>query len=253
MSSKIPEDINTCCTVRGKRCVCIPYDDAYMIAAQVMAILSVAVAWIWWPTGLLNIIAFILFQIPWCCRQTSGTLKVSVFVAALTCLSMVGLGLKILFMWSEASDCYVFTGDLYYSGGKNRGDWCPELLWAVIAFGCAAMWGAGTICMLIFLASGRHAKWETHYGKKVEESTDGSSPDVESAPTDESAELQQYPTEGSPEIYQSPTGDSPPAEIITGDVDDNRTIEIHEAILVPDDYSGVDILTPDHIYKDVNI
>ena len=115
------------------------------------------------------------------------------------------------------------------------------------------MWGAGTICMLIFLASGRHAKWETHYGKKVEESTDGSSPDVESAPTDESAEIQQSPTEDSPEIYQSPTGDSPPAEIITGDVDDNRTIEIHEAILVPDDYSGVDILTPDHIYKDVNI
>jgi len=254
MNSKIPEDIKTCCTIRGKRCVCIPYDDAYMIAAQVMAILSVSVAWIWWPTGLLNIIGFILFQVPWCCRQTSGAMKVSVFVAALTCLSMVGLGLKILFMWSEASDCYVFTGDLYYSRGKNRSDWCPELLWAVIAFGCAAMWGSAMICMLVFLASGRHEKWETHYSNEVEEPTDhGSSLDVESAQTDESPEIQQPPVESSPEIHLFPDGDSPRAEIITGEVDDNRTIEIHEAILVPDDYSGIDILTPDHIYKEDNV
>lgn len=253
MSKKIPEEINTCCSIRGRRCVCMPYDDAYLIAAQVLAIFSTSVAWIWWPTGILNIVGFILFQIPWCCRQTPGALKVSVTVAALTCLCMVGLGLKILFLWSEASDCYVFTGDLYYPGKYGHTDWCNELLWAILAFGCAAIWGAATHCMIVFLASGRHAKWETYYSNNVEESTDDSSPDVESFPTDESPELQQSLSEDSPEIQLSSARAPPPAEITTAELDDNRTIEIHEAILVPDDYSGVDILTPDHIYKDVNV
>lgn len=209
-----------------------PYDDAYLIASQLLAILSLSVAWIWWATGIVNIVGMLLFQIPWCCRQRKGALYITVAVGALTSLSMLGLGLYILFYLQYASDCYAFSGDIRF----GRKDWCNEILWASIAFGCAAIWGAATHCMLVFVRSGRHAKWEKYYSTNVEDSTEHDSPGVERSPTEESLEIE----------------DPPRAETVISETD-NRTVEIHEAILVPDDYSDVDVLVPDHIYKDVGV
>ena len=179
----------------------------------------------------------LLFQIPWCCRQRKGTLYITVAVGALTSLSMLGLGLYILFYLKYASDCYAFSGDIYY----GRKDWCNEILWATIAFGCAAIWGAATHCMLVFVRSGRHTKWEKYYTTNVEDSTEHDSPEVERSPTEESLEIEGAPME-----------EPPQAETVISEMD-NRTVEIHEAILVPDDYSDVDVLVPDHIYKDIDV
>lgn len=214
-----------------------PYDDAYLIAAQLLAISSLSVAWVWWATGIVNIVGMLLFQIPWCCRQRRGAMYFMVAVGALTSLSMISLGLYILFDLQYASECYAFSGDIEY--GKK--DWCNEILWASIAFVCAVIWGAATHCMLVFVGTGRHAKWEKYHSTNVEDSTERDSPEVERSQTEESLEIEGAPIE-----------DPPQAETVISEMD-NRTVEIHEAILVPDDYSDIDVLVPDHIYKNVDV
>jgi hypothetical protein len=84
-------------------------------------------------------------------------------VAAITCTIA---GIVMLVVWKDQVNCSVWrlTGggnwslwnDDYYSDY----DYCEEGKWAVVAFVSALLWFVTSGCILYFVKSGRHTKWE---------------------------------------------------------------------------------------------
>jgi len=56
-------------------------------------------------------------------------------------------------------DDFVSSGDVR-SAGRVKPDYCQEGIWAVVAFVTALLWFVTSGCILYFVKSGRHAKWE---------------------------------------------------------------------------------------------
>jgi hypothetical protein len=170
-----PEGIDGCCHVRGRRCFCLPYDDPWMITAQILSIVAVFISWIWWASWIVSIVGMVLLQVVWCCRQTRGTLVVSAAVAISSAVASVGVGIWVLVVWARYTRCeplalyawsYDDDIDEYYWSGKHD-DRCYEGRWAAISFVCGVLWMGIAFCILKFLLGGRHAKWEEKHGAPV--------------------------------------------------------------------------------------
>ena len=136
-----------------------------MIAAQVISIAAFLISWVWWVTFAIGLIALLLLQIIWCCRQTKAGFLASAAVSALAALMCVVSGIIMLVAWKDATWCdpFIFInqdmGDDYYNHNRDR-DYCQEGAWATVAFVSGALWFAVTGCIIYFLKSGRHTKWE---------------------------------------------------------------------------------------------
>lgn len=150
-----------------------PYDDAWVISAQILAIVAIFLSWMWWVTFLVGIGGLVMFQLPWCCRQNKGAMYGAVAIATFVSLSNIGLGIYCLVAWKHVTDCYPFDMSSYTStyireGEDEPRDWCQEEAWAIVAFVCSAFWLATAVCMFVFVKSGRHAKWEDKHTPDIE-------------------------------------------------------------------------------------
>jgi len=156
-----PDGIDRCCNVRGKRCMCLPYDDAFFITSQILTIVALFLSWIWWVTFLVSIVGMVLYQVPWCCRQNAGALFGSAMAAALAAAGSLTVAIYVLVAWRNRTWCnpFVFLSD-DYPFDNSYYDYCQEEAWGSIAFVCAFLWAAASGCMMYFVFSGRHAKWE---------------------------------------------------------------------------------------------
>jgi len=139
-----------------------------MISAQVLSIVACLASWLWWPTMAISLVAMALHQVVWCCRVPR--------VAAIRCMTGVSVLATILciaagiFEWvvlGNASWCGLF----YFSDAKfsTEYDNCKEQLFAAMSFVTAAFWAASSICSLIFVQSGRYAKWEAKWDETFPE------------------------------------------------------------------------------------
>lgn len=173
---EIPEGIEPCCNIRGKRCICLPYDDGLVIASQIMAIISVLISWVWWVAFIISIVALTLVQLLWCCRQNVHSIYASSGVAAISSLVSLGLGIYILVQWKHKRYCYTFAigsyGSVYDENYGYASDYCNEEAWGSVAIVCGILWFAVSVCMFYFAKSGRHAKWEKHHSKSADESNE---------------------------------------------------------------------------------
>jgi hypothetical protein len=170
-----PDGLNPCCFVRGQRCVCLPYDDVFMITAQILSIVCVFVSWIWWITFIISIIGMTMIQIIWCCRQNNSMLLTSAAVAVVSALVSVGVGIYILIVWNKKRYCYPWimdTYDPYYDPYYSDEDYCEETKWSIIAFVCGVLWSLVSVCIVHFVTSGRHARWEKHHAPASREDGD---------------------------------------------------------------------------------
>jgi len=166
---ELPEGIEPCCSVKGRKCLCLPYDDPWIITAQILTIVSVFFAWIWWATFFINLAFMALFQILWCTRMRSGPLYSHVAVAVLSFVGNMIVGIYVFVNWKKKSYCYVWDwwvsdddwrDDDFYKYPNNGHEDCKQIAWGSVALVCAVLWAAAAICMFVFVKSGRHAKWE---------------------------------------------------------------------------------------------
>lgn len=170
---ELPDGITPCCSVRGRRCFCLPYDDAWVISAQVLTIIATFLSWIWWVTMIVGIGGLVMFQLPWCCRQNGGAMYGAVAIATGVSLAMMGVGIYCAVVWKTVTDCYPFEMYSYTSTYIREGqdaprDYCQEEVWAALSFVCSALWLAAAVCMFRFVKSGRHAKWEANHSPDIE-------------------------------------------------------------------------------------
>jgi len=174
---EVDQELKRCCSTGAgagcRRFMCLPYDDPYMIAAQIMSILAFLISWVWWVSFIISIVAMALLQLIWCFRQTKiGLLTAHVIsiIAAITCLFSA---IFMLVAWKKAYWCVAFLMDAAIDDDDDiydddiiiyvdsyQYDYCPEKVYATIAFIDAALWLASAICILLFVTSGRYAKWE---------------------------------------------------------------------------------------------
>lgn len=189
----VPEGVEPCCRVRGKLCVCLPYDDPFMISAQVIAIVAVFISWVWWLTFLISMIGMSLIQILWCCRQSRSMVSALGLVAMLCFLAQYGVGIYALVKWKSVFYCDIFSMNSYGKkedidiGGFDQpydeynstdsyyayNDTCQEERWATIAFVSGTLWATVAACIIYFVASGRHEKWEEGHSNSRSETNNG--------------------------------------------------------------------------------
>jgi hypothetical protein len=162
----IPEGIEPCLYVRGPRCMCVPYDEKYMVASQLLSIFALLLSWVWWVALIVSIFATIPVQILWCCRMNKKWLMASVAAALLASL-VSGIAWLVFFAsWMTDVDRAVFTMEY-------NGHWAEleGFIWASLSFTCTLLWAGSAYCMLHFVTSGKHAKWEEHHSNKYVQAT----------------------------------------------------------------------------------
>lgn len=172
-----PEGIEPCCSLKGKRCFCLPYDDPLLIAAQALAIVALCVSWIWYVTLVISIAGITLLNILWCVRMPSKPLYIHVVVAAVASLVSLVCAIWIFIKW-RSPWVYWCVPLIMYADDNTVDDWdfqydddwseCHREAWGAIAVVCSALWAASAICMFCFVKSGRHAKWEAKYVAEAE-------------------------------------------------------------------------------------
>jgi len=114
----------------------------------------------------------VLLQILWCCRQNKAGFLASTVVSAVAALLCTVGGIIILVFWKDVYWCdpFLFITDDYVG---STSDYCNEGAWATVAFVCAALWFAVAGCILHFVKSGRHAKWEEQLSKSNNSDDEG--------------------------------------------------------------------------------
>ena len=159
------DDIEPCCAIRGRRCLCLPYNDPWMITAMILSIVATCISWVWWVTLIISLAGIAMFQIFWCCRNSCGTMYAAFAVALVCSLAQLGVGLYVSYAFENKMYCSAF--DLETDTWQND---CYKKLWAAIAYICGILWVVVAFCVLHFVKSGRHAKWEKTYCNEI---TDG--------------------------------------------------------------------------------
>lgn len=161
------DELEQCCD--GRPCMCLPYNDGHVIAAQVLSILAVLMSWVWWATFVIGIIATALLQVLWCRRQkTAAGIQASAVVAFVACGACLFAGCWMAIMWRDAYNCYPFDW-MTYTNDDDRYDYnyCNQNVWASVAFVDAVLWAAVGGCLLRFVSTGKHAKWEKKHNEKT--------------------------------------------------------------------------------------
>jgi len=165
---EIPEGIDSCCKIRGPRCMCRPYCNGWVITAQVLTIVAFGVSWVWWVTFIISLVGMATFQILWCCRSGKAMIYSFAVIAGVCSLAEVGVGIFALVVLSKAKNCNPFI--MYFEIPSDDSYWynyCNEVAWASVAFVGAAFWAASAICLFVFAWSGQHARLEEKHAKKA--------------------------------------------------------------------------------------
>jgi len=163
---------------------------------MVLSILAMTIAWIWWVAFIISVAALVLFQVLWCCRQRKVGMVATQIVCFLAASAHIGAGIWALVRWRNASDCYPFVFDTddyepidrgyyretiyndygdpisYYTPHVDNGwDYCAEKAWAIITLLDAILWLAAGGCLVAFVKTGRHARWEANLTERYTTTT----------------------------------------------------------------------------------
>jgi len=202
-----PDGLDPCCYIRGERCFCLPYDDPYLITSQVVSIVATLVSWIWWVTLVISAIGMLMFQFLWCCRQSRSALLSLAAVAMVCALANIGVAIYVFEVWSRVGWCEPFTfynddhmSDDYQYYVMTIHDYCTEKIWGTIALVCGILWIVAFGCIVRFVTSGKHAKWEEMYGATTNNDNDNDNDNT----TTEAVELGRVPPASVPEALPVP-------------------------------------------------
>ena len=141
-----------------------------MIIAQVLSILAFLISWVWWASFIISLASLVLLQLVWCCRQTREGLITTTAISILAAIMCIFGGAFVLTARNNAYTCQLFTLQNHYD---DDDDWhgsspsCYREAWAGIAFADAALWFATAACTILFVTTGRYAKWEKRLDKKA--------------------------------------------------------------------------------------
>ena len=83
-------------TKNSECCVCLPYNDGSLIAAQILSIIAMFLNWIDPVTGWIGFVAFLCLQIVWCCKMNKcGLITVGV-ISSIASLANLIIGILVL-------------------------------------------------------------------------------------------------------------------------------------------------------------
>mmetsp|Transcript_16239 Transcript_16239/g.37406 ORF Transcript_16239/g.37406 Transcript_16239/m.37406 type:complete len:256 (+) Transcript_16239:174-941(+) len=185
------------CFLGTEPCICLPYNDGFVVAAQIMSIAALLMSWFWWVTFIISIIAMVILQALWCCRQRRALFLTMPVVSAIAAIMCAFSGGFFLIVWKRAGYCtpFVWIQDDYYpyyddayDDDYNRYDECNEKAWASVAFLTGILWLAVTGCIIAFVCSGRYAKWERKWEKMQGGGGGSEAPEAAPEPTPEATE-----------------------------------------------------------------
>lgn len=161
----------TCCCSKtdNPTCVCVPYQDGFLIAAQIISIVAFLFSWTWWLTFVDSLIQMILLQAVWCLRLNKKWILALAVTCGITSILCLFSGIWMLVVWKDFADCTPFYWISFYEDSfdtlfEEPIDFCNEGVWASIAFADMVLWSIVTACLLNFVYSGRHQECEDKWG-----------------------------------------------------------------------------------------
>lgn len=177
-----------CCALQGQKCICMAYNDPLVITSIVLSAIAFLISWVWWLTWLISLAGLIMFQILWCCRQPSGCMYVYIIIAGLCAVCSIGSGIWVATKWRDDYICVPFYFWSSFDGEEDDifninfdddiwdddfstqvattlddVDLCFNQFYAGLAITCGVLWAIVTICITIFVTSGRHARFEEKF------------------------------------------------------------------------------------------
>jgi len=182
--------------------MCIPYEDGFMIAAQIISIVAFCICWIWWVTFVIGLTVFIMLQLVWCCRhKTKFGLYITAGMAALASIMCIVASTYMLVKWRNKSWCDPFfviatefdDDDDYYDSSSSG----------------SYSWVGGVVFFLFFVVVG--VVWFCQYRKQQAQPAFGA-PQVNNQAGGYGAPQQQhggYPPPPSPGYGGAPAGYPP--------------------------------------------
>jgi len=123
-------------------------------------------SWIWWTTFIISAVATTLLQIFWCFQTSRGSFLASSVVSLTATAASLFSAIWMLVVWKNAIFCEPFTFSYEARREFYNSSYCDEGQWAAIAIINTTLWLAASGCMLYFVYSGRHAKWEKQLNTK---------------------------------------------------------------------------------------
>jgi len=142
---------NECCT-------CMPYKDAIIISAQIISIVAVFISWTTFFTMICGIVAFVCFQMIWCCRMNRcGLITTGVFSVIAGTLSVIAAVLVLAAGSSTICNSQNYDDD-FYTEPYYEEDACKVGInvYVGIAFVAGALWLAAGTLVFIFSCGDRH-------------------------------------------------------------------------------------------------
>ena len=156
-----------------------PYNDGWLIASQILAVYATALSWMYWGTFILCAFTFVLFQSLWLCRFHKAGLYVLVLLAVMSSNAMLGIGLYATYEFQQYSVVLCEPFDMYVWHNFNTNplfrppDECNEIFWMAVTYTSAILWALAAGCLVRFVTSGNHAKWEERHTSTAATTTSG--------------------------------------------------------------------------------
>ena len=135
------------------------------MTSQILQIVALLVAWVFWGLFFLGFITMVMQQLLWCCRQTKTEVLVSTGLSMVGALLAIWSGVYVLLNQEDPEWCR----PIFFWSGMGVPDWedldldCGgDHLESVTtkAFCAAALWLASAACSMTFVKTGRHSHWE---------------------------------------------------------------------------------------------
>jgi hypothetical protein len=124
-----------------------------MIAAQVLSICAMSIAWIWWVITFVSLVAMVFYQVMWCCRLCKAGIIAASSLATLA--GIVSLITGIISILEASESCFLPFFQL-----------CNGVAAGIFALACAALWFACAACSFTFVFGGHHARMESKWVEK---------------------------------------------------------------------------------------
>jgi len=174
------QDTNNKCCNCCSCCGCIrrsyPHYDGVAKTSLILSYLAFFTSWVFFGTFAVSLVAWVMQQCLWCCRQKRSMMIATIVLTGVASLLQIGTGLFVTFAWKSRADRYDYDTDyvlycepftFYYLVGNRSSDWCNETLYSTICFVAGVFWALSFGFLMYFYKSGRYAQLEKQLQKEI--------------------------------------------------------------------------------------
>mmetsp|Transcript_7233 Transcript_7233/g.11412 ORF Transcript_7233/g.11412 Transcript_7233/m.11412 type:complete len:216 (-) Transcript_7233:104-751(-) len=135
----------------GLGCMCMPYKDPFLLAAQILTIIAMFISWgVWWSFLFFALPALVLIQLAWCMPLSKCGFITAGVLGTIASMMNIVAGIVLIVAYNS---CTMYGTNCFTSGTEIA--YTSFIAVAVLSFIGACLWLAGSVLVLMFAFNGR--------------------------------------------------------------------------------------------------